>query len=116
MIFRGSGPILLGNPIFCDFSGPNPLYPSGSVHALCADDQSVYSYSRLSVNVICRIYACIESFKTICILGNLHAFLSTAVCLFVFVLFFQNHIFRNIISDILSECKQFKLLTKAISR
>ena len=31
--FRRSGPVLLRNPIFCDFSGgPDPLPPSGSAH------------------------------------------------------------------------------------
>ena len=36
--FRGSGSILLGNPIFCDFSGggggSGPLYPSGSANGM----------------------------------------------------------------------------------
>ena len=36
-VFRGSGPVLLRNPIFCDFremgSGP-PAHPSGSAHVL----------------------------------------------------------------------------------
>ena len=36
VIFRGSGAILLGNPLFCDFSGgsgpPDP--PSGSAHGM----------------------------------------------------------------------------------
>ena len=28
VFFRGSGPVLLRNPIFCDFpGGPDPLYP-----------------------------------------------------------------------------------------
>ena len=34
--FRGSGPVLLGNPIFCDLSGVGsepPAPPSGSAHA-----------------------------------------------------------------------------------
>ena len=35
VIFRGSGSILLGNPIFCDFSeGPDPLSPSGFAHGM----------------------------------------------------------------------------------
>ena len=33
--FRGSGPLLLENPIFCGFSGcPDPLSPSGSAHVM----------------------------------------------------------------------------------
>ena len=39
VIFSGSGPILLGNPIFMIFQGggggKDPLSPSGSAHVLC---------------------------------------------------------------------------------
>ena len=38
VVFRGSVPVLKGNPIFCDFpeAGPDPLSPtpSGSAHAI----------------------------------------------------------------------------------
>ena len=45
LFFRGSTPVLLENPIFCDFSGggSRPLPPSGSVYA--HESQKVCSFA-----------------------------------------------------------------------